>query len=98
MKSFLLVFDPNNHYADSHFLGSVHAAAEKQEKIEWLSDSVYMIPEDKFLSFVSAIAVLISAYTQRPISHGGQSSMSYGYKILTIPEDAQWLHFGGSQQ
>lgn len=89
MKSFLLVFDPANDGFDySSFLGNVDSEARKHEGIECLSRHAYMIPADKFLSFVSAIGVLAKVGEGRQIA-------TCRYKCLQIEEDAQWLHFDG---
>jgi len=90
MKSFLLVFDPGNDGFDySSFLENVDSVAKRHEKIECLSRHAYMIPADKFLSFVSAIGVLAKAAESR-------QTATCRYKCLQIEEDAQWLRFDGS--
>jgi hypothetical protein len=97
MYSVLLILDAQDPDPDyPKFLENVAAQANKHEGIECLSGNVYMIPEGKFLSFVSAIAVLLECERLRPISHGGQQNITYRYKCLIFGEEPQWIHFDGS--
>ncbi len=92
MKSYLLVFDPkNNSQGYSNFLANVASEARKLEEIECLSGNVYMIPENRFLEFVSSIGFLLTVEKNRV-------GITYKYKCLAVEEDAQWLRFEGYQQ
>lgn len=92
MKSYLMVLEQQNPCPNyNNFLNNVDVEAKKHGGIECLSRNVYMIPEKKFLQFVSAIGVQIKFAE----SHGGSV---YKYKCLPVQEEVQWLRFDGYQK
>lgn len=92
MKSYLMILEQQNQCPNYHnFLSNVESEAKRQGGIECLSRNVYMIPEKKFLPFVSEVGVQIKVAAN-------QGGSIYKYKCLTVEEDAQWLRFDGYQQ
>lgn len=92
MKSYLMVLEVQNACQNYHnFLSSVESEARRQGGIECLSKNVYMIPEKRFLTFVSEVGVLIKVAST-------QSGSTYKYKCLPVEEEPQWIRFDGYQQ
>jgi len=99
MRSFLVVLDqPGDNLSYAQVLVELADNEGKQEGIEQLAKNVYMIPEGRFLWFVSAIAVRLEPFSRRAGQPHGQTCAAYGYKCLLFDEALQWLRFDGSQQ